>query len=176
VTTASPGPLPARLADAGVTVDDVFKPGDLGELIHIHGVGNARDYGYTVWHEAYCARIAADFLIDGGGKRGRAWLAKKHGAVVGSVFVVETPNNAAQLRLLYASDAARGLGLGRWLVEAAIAHCRAEGFTSVFLWTAEGLHGARHIYESLGFGLTETKVAQGWGVDTHELRFDLVLA
>lgn len=167
--------LPPRLRDAGVTVDERFEPGDLGELIRIHGVGNARDYGYTVWHEAYCARIAADFLIDGGGPRGRVWLAKKAGAVIGSVFVVETPNNAAQLRLLYAGDAARGLGLGRWLVEAAVTHCREQGFTSIFLWTAEGLHRARHIYESLGFTLSETKAAQGWGVDTHELRFDLAL-
>ncbi len=168
--------LPARLADAGITVSDRFEPGDLGELVRIHGIGNARDYGYTVWHEAYCARIAAEFLIDGGGPRGRMWLAKKHGAVVGSVFIVETPNKAAQLRLLYASDAARGLGLGRWLVEAAVAHCREQGFAAVFLWTAQGLDGAIHLYESLGFKLSETKAAQGWGVDTHELRFDLVLS
>jgi GNAT superfamily N-acetyltransferase len=164
-----------KLAEAGITIADVFAPGDLGELIRIHGIGNARDYGYTVWHEAYCARIAAEFLIDGGGARGRLWLAKLHGTVVGSVFIVETPNNAAQLRLLYAGHAARGLGLGRWLVEAAVAHCRETKFSSVFLWTAEGLHGARHIYESLGFTLSQTKPAEGWGVDTHELRFDLLL-
>lgn len=167
--------MPSNLSDAGIVIAHAFAPGDLGELVRIHGVGNARDYGYTVWHEAYCARIAADFLIDGGGARGRVWLAKKDGAMVGSVFIVEQPDNAAQLRLLYAADAARGLGLGRWLVEAAVAHCRTAGFSSMFLWTAEGLHGARHIYESLGFVLVQTKAAEGWGVETHELRFALEL-
>ncbi len=167
--------LTAGLREAGIRIVERFEPGDLGELVRIHGAGNARDYGYGVWHEAYCARIAADFIIDGGGPRGRAWLARKDDAVVGSVFIVEAANNAAQLRLLYVGYAARGLGLGRWLVEQAVSHCRAQGFMSVFLWTAEGLDGARHVYETLGFTLSETKAAQGWGVDTHELRFDLRL-
>lgn len=161
--------------EAGVVIGHEFEPGDLGELIRIHGVRNFRDYGYDARHEAYCARIASDFLIDGGGPRGRAWLAKRDGRVLGSLLIVETPGNRAQLRILFVDDALRGLGLGRWLVEDALRHCRESGFDAVFLWTVEGLDRAAAIYRRCGFDIVERKPGDGWGGTITELRYELDL-
>ncbi|MDB5987204.1 MAG: N-acetyltransferase [Nevskia sp.] len=170
-----PVELGAGLRAAGVSIHHDFAPGDLGRLILIHGVQNARDYGFNAVHEAYCARIAADYLIDGGGARGRFWLAKRGDAVVGSVLIIETPGGRAQLRILFVDDSARGLGLGRWLVEDAVRYCRAAGFAAVFLWTVEGLQRAEAVYRSLGFKVVETKTNEDWGGTSTEVRYELKL-
>ncbi|MDE2148344.1 MAG: GNAT family N-acetyltransferase [Gammaproteobacteria bacterium] len=167
--------LTDRLREASITVAHAFEPGDLGELIRIHGVGNARDYGFNAVHEGYCAQIAAGFILDADPRRSRVWLAKRASRVVGSVFICECPDNTAQLRLLYADASVRGLGLGRWLVEAVVDYCRHAGFSSVFLWTVEGLERALAVYTALGFVLTESKDCAVWGRPARELRYQLAL-
>ena len=165
--------LSARLIAAGIRIEHEFAAGDLGKLVLIHGIQNARDYGFNAVHEAYCARIAGDYLIDGGGARGRFWLAKRGDDVVGSVLIIETPDNRAQLRILFVDDAVRGLGLGRWLVEDAVRYCREAGFDALFLWTVEGLERALAVYRAVGFELAETKHNDDWGRRSTELRYEL---
>jgi GNAT superfamily N-acetyltransferase len=167
-------PLTDKLVQAGVSLHHRFEPGDLGELIRIHGVQNFQDYGFNEVHEAYCARIATDFMLNPNPGRQKVWLTKREGKVIGSVYICELPGDQAQLRLLFVEASARGLGLGRWLVEEAVAYCREAGFKSVFLWTVEGLDRAKSVYTSLGFAVTETKDNQDWREQAREVRYDLV--
>jgi len=168
--------LPGKIQSAGIAVHHDFDPGDLGQLIHIHGVQNFADYGFNEVHEAYGARVAADFILDGNKGRSRVWLAKQAEKVVGSIFIVERPGNAAQLRLLFVDLSVRGLGLGRWLVEESIRYCQAAGFRSVCLWTVEGLDRAMSVYKSVGFVRVEEKCVQDWGQSSVEIRLDLDLS
>jgi GNAT superfamily N-acetyltransferase len=168
--------VPQRLADAGISISYAFEPGDLGRLIEIHGIQNFHDYGFSPIHEAYCAQIASDFMLNPNPGRGKVWLAKKAGAVVGSVFICELPDDVAQLRLLFADKSVRGSGLGRWLTEDSVRYCREAGFKKVLLWTVDGLERAISIYRSLGFKLTEEKTQLIWGRESRELRFDLDLS
>ena len=92
--------LPGRIESAGVSIHREFGPGDLGQLVHIHGVQNFADYGFNHVHEAYCAKIAVELILERDKRRSRAWLAKKENKIVGSILIVERPNNQAQLRLL----------------------------------------------------------------------------
>jgi GNAT superfamily N-acetyltransferase len=160
---------------AGISIHADFAPGDLGQLIYIHGVQNFADYGFNHVHEAYCAQIAVEFILCPEKGRSRAWLAKKEGKVVGSIFIVERPNNQAQLRLLFVDRSVRGVGLGRWLVEESIRYCRTEGFSVVYLWTVKGLERAIWIYESIGFRPVAEKSVEEWGKTNLEIRFDLDL-
>ena len=168
--------LPSKIQSAGIAVHHDFVPGDLGQLIHIHGVQNFSDYGFNEVHEAYCARIASDFILDQSKGRSRVWLAKQAEKVVGSIFIVERSGNAAQLRLLFVDLSVRGIGLGRWLVEESIRYCQAAKFRSVCLWTVEGLDRAMSVYESVGFVRVEEKGVQDWGQSNVEVRFDLDLS
>ena len=168
--------LSDKLKAAGVTVQHQFEPGDLGTLIHIHGVQNLKDYGFNEIHEAYCARIATDFMLNPEPRRQRVWLTRKDGVINGSVFICEPEPGVAQLRLLFVDASARGLGLGRWLVEEAVAYSREAGFERIFLWTVEGLDRAKTVYTSLGFKLTETKGNKDWREDAREVRYDLMLS
>jgi GNAT superfamily N-acetyltransferase len=160
---------------AGISIHREFAPGDLGQLVYIHEVQNFADYGFNHLHEAYCAQIAADYILAREKGRSRAWLAKKEEKVVGSIFIVERPENRAQLRLLFVDRAMRGLGLGRWLVEESIRYCRDAGFSTVYLWTVRGLDRAISIYESVGFKPVEEKSVEDWGKTNLEVRFDLTL-
>ena len=167
--------IPQKIIDAGISISHSFEPGDLGRLILIHGIQNFQDYGFDPVHEAYCARIAGDFMLNPEPRRSKAWLAKKDNSVVGSVLICELPDNVAQLRLLFADKSVRGCGLGRWLVEDSVQYCREAGFKRVLLWTVDGLDRAISIYLSLGFQKTEERVQVAWGRESRELRFDLEL-
>jgi GNAT superfamily N-acetyltransferase len=160
---------------ASISIHHTFEPGDLGQLIVIHGVQNFQDYGFNPVHEAYCAKIAAEFILATANDRSKVWLAKQKGTVVGSVFIFEQPANQAQLRLLFVDSSVRGCGLGRWLVEESVSYCRAAGFRTVFLWTVRGLDRAISIYSSLGFIEAEVKRTLAWGRESIEVRYELVI-
>jgi GNAT superfamily N-acetyltransferase len=164
------------LIEAGeISIHHDFVPGDLGQLIHIHGLQNFADYGFNEVHEAYCAQIAVDFILCSERGRSRGWLAKKGEKVVGSIFIVERPNNQAQLRLLFVDRSVRGLGLGRWLTEDSIRYSRSQNFSTVYLWTVRGLDHAIALYESVGFTPVEEKRVKEWGTETMEVRYELRL-
>jgi GNAT superfamily N-acetyltransferase len=59
--------------------------------------------------------------------------------------------------------AARGLGLGRRLVEECAAFARAAGYREIVLWTHQVLTAARRIYAAAGFQLEETWTHEGFG-------------
>jgi GNAT superfamily N-acetyltransferase len=167
--------LPEKVKQAEITIDDQFFSGDLGRLIRLHGIQNFEDYGFNVVHEAYCAKIAAEFLLNSHKDRSAAWIAKKGGEVVGSILIIERPQNEAQLRLLFVAKTVRGLGLGRWLVEESIRYSVSRGFGLIYLWTVEGLDRAISIYESVGFVRSQEKLIEEWGESAKEIRFDLAL-
>jgi GNAT superfamily N-acetyltransferase len=167
--------LPSTSQAAGISIHHDFEPGDLGQLIHIHGVQNFADYGFNHIHEAYCAQIEIEFIFNPEKRRSRAWLAKREGKIVGSILIFERPNNQAQLRLLFVDRSMRGLGLGRWLVEESIRYCRSRGFNVVYLWTVQGLDRAMMIYKSIGFLPVAEKTVEEWGKTNLEIRFDLNL-
>src|SRR5260221_6298533 len=165
-----------KLRHAGISIHHDFEPGDLGQLILIHGVQNFRDYGFNPVHEAYCAKIAGDFILSAANDRSKVWLAKQKATVVGSVFIFEQPGNRAQLRLLFVDSSVQGCRLGRWLVEESVSYCRTTGFGTVFLWTVQGLDRAISIYSSLGFKETEVKKTLAWGRESVEVRYELVFS
>ena len=66
-------------------------------------------------------------------------------------FGVWLESEDCDLEDLFVSERARGSGLGRALVEAAIERARARGCGRIQLDTNEGNREARALYESLGF-------------------------
>ena len=56
-----------------------------------------------------------------------------------------------EIKRVYTAPPARGLGLGRGIVEAAIDHARDSGARRMVLDTMRPLEAAQRLYESLGF-------------------------
>ncbi len=64
---------------------------------------------------------------------------------------VHVEDGAASLVSVWVSPAARGLGVGRALVEAAAGWARASGFGTLSLWVTESNTSARRLYDQCGF-------------------------
>src|SRR3981081_2789042 len=60
------------------------QPGDMGWVVHRHGVLYAQEYGYDEHFEALVASIVAEFIAHYDRKRERCWMAEQDGALVGS--------------------------------------------------------------------------------------------
>src|SRR5579859_5089537 len=141
------------------------EPGDMGWITHRHGVLYAQQYGWDEHFEALVAQIVADFINNYNPERERCWIAEMNGEIVGSVFVVQSSETVAKLRLLLVEPRARGLGLGSRLVEECIRFARRRGYKKLMLWTNSVLLEARHIYEKTGFHLVAEEAHHSFGHD-----------
>jgi GNAT superfamily N-acetyltransferase len=70
---------------------------------------------------------------------------------------------------------ARGLGLGKRLVDECIAFARAKGYQKLTLWTNDCLVSARRIYQAAGFQLVKQEKHRSFGKDLMGQTWDLAL-
>ena len=139
--------------------------GDHGWIIHRQAVLYRDEYGFDATFEALIAEIIGAFVRTRDPRKERGWVAERDGRILGSVFAVRESDAICKLRLLYVEPGARGLGIGRRLVEECIAFARETGYRTLTLWTNDILVAARRIYEAAGFRLASEERHHSFGHD-----------
>jgi DNA-binding MarR family transcriptional regulator/GNAT superfamily N-acetyltransferase len=153
---------PSRRQKPAITLR-THRPGDLGWVTHRHGVLYYQEYGWDQRFEALVADVVAKFVHNHDPARERCWIAEIDGEPVGSVFAVKLNRHTAKLRLLLIEPGARGLGLGKRLVQQCIDFAREAGYRKLVLWTQSNLAAARHIYKQSGFRRVKQEVHRRFG-------------
>jgi DNA-binding MarR family transcriptional regulator/N-acetylglutamate synthase-like GNAT family acetyltransferase len=151
------------------------QPGDMGWIVHRQAILYAEEYGWDGTYEALAAEIVAQFIKNYDPKRERCWIAEKDGARVGAVFVAKASDEIAKLRLLHVEPEARGLGIGKRLVEECVRFARQEGYSKITLWTQSILHAARHLYKQAGFQVVCEEQHHSFGKDLTAETWELEL-
>jgi DNA-binding MarR family transcriptional regulator/GNAT superfamily N-acetyltransferase len=141
------------------------RPGDMGWVTSANAALYAQEYGWDISYEVLVAKIAAEFIEKFDEKRERCWIAEMNGERVGSVFCVRKTDEIAKLRLLIIDPRARGLGLGKRLVDECMRFAREAGYRRMTLWTQSILLAARGIYAKAGFELVAQEPHHSFGVD-----------
>ncbi|EJT04896.1 bifunctional helix-turn-helix transcriptional regulator/GNAT family N-acetyltransferase [Rhizobium sp. CCGE 510] len=151
------------------------RAGDIGWIVQSQGRFYAEEYGWDLRFEALVAEVAGKFLANFDPEKEYCWIAERGGINVGSVLVTNGGDGIAKLRLLYVDKSARGLGLGKLLVDECIRFCRQKGYSKLQLWTNDMLETARAIYVKSGFRLVSEERHRMFGPEANGQNWVLTL-
>ena len=165
------------LLDMNTAIVSNYLPGALGRITELHASFYHRHAGFGLHFESKVACELAEFLRRYDDKRDHLWLAVADGQIEGSIVIdgIHAHTKGAHLRWFILSERLRGSGMGNALVSLAVEFCRTRHYRDTYLWTFEGLHAARHLYEKNGFRLVAQQPGAQWGQLVNEQRFELSL-
>ena len=160
----------------GITIRNDLRPGDLGYVVHLHGLLYGAEHGYGIAFESYVAEGLHEFYKSYDPGKDRVWICEHQDRIVGFLLLMRRENNAAQLRYFLIDPKYRGMGLGKRLMELCMEFVRRCQYQSCYLWTTHELETAASLYKKYGFTLTEEKESTAFGKRLKEQRYDLRLA
>jgi hypothetical protein len=134
------------------------EPGEASLATYFYYKLYEQEYSFKPKTEQYFMQAMAEVFGEGG----KLWVATNGSEIIGSIAIVKTGEQSAQLRLLAVSPKAQGMGLGSRLMQVAMDFCAAQNYRHIVLWTIDILKPARYLYAKFGFEMTQTKPNSEW--------------
>lgn len=159
------------------TISQGYIPGAIGRIAELHARYYSKNWNFGLYFEAKVACELSEFLRHFDQRRDGFWTLRSAHRVEGAVAVdgAAAAADGAHLRWFIISAAQRGCGFGRRLLDEAVAFCRRRRYGRLYLWTFEGLHTARYLYEQAGFVCVQQHEGSQWGTSVMEQKFELIL-
>ncbi|WP_395457735.1 GNAT family N-acetyltransferase (plasmid) [Azospirillum melinis] len=179
---AAPGNESKAAAPPTLRIEPGYRPGLIGRAVDMHAQFYARAHGFGAVFESRVAAGLADFLPRLERPCNAVWTALDGDRIVGTVAIdgedlsgdapgAGSAPRIAHLRWFIVEDGRRGGGLGRRLLDEALAFADRTGFAETRLWTFRGLDAARRLYEAAGFVLAAESPGCQWGTEVTEQSF-----
>lgn len=157
-----------------MTILDHFAPGTIGDIVALHGRHYAQHWGFGPVFEIIVARELATFAARKA-PQDLVLIAMDDAGLAGSLILdLNDPASAgrgAHLRWFITAERCRGQGLGKTLMQRAMAHVDSHAQGRAWLTTFAGLDAARHLYERHGFTLAREAEGDAWGTKVREQEF-----
>ena len=165
--------ITSGIPDRSLDIVQGYRPGIIARITDMHALYYSRESGFGQRFESVVASGLAEFCNRLENPGNAIWTARLGGQIVGSVVIdgQDMGENVAHLRWFILSDEARGGGVGKKLLDAALSFVDERDFTETHLWTFSGLHAARNLYETRNFVLAEERPGEQWGKEVLEQRF-----
>ena len=156
-------------------IESGYIPGSIGRIAELHGTFYYDHWNFGLYFEAKVAIELSEFLSRYDNNRDGIWIVTGNSRIEGSIVIdgIHAEDEGAHLRWFIISEALRGYGVGRKLINRAIDFCKSRGYKKTYLWTFEGLDAAGHLYENAGFELIKKHSGVQWGTMVNEQYLEL---
>ena len=162
-----------------IILRDGYRAGVIAEVVAAHMTYYAAVWDFGLQFEAKVATELSAFLGRYDPARDLFLTATtSESAFIGSITIDGIHGNAvdgAHLRWFITTAQARGTGLGKRLLQEALAFCDAKAYARTYLTTFPGLDAARHLYEEAGFRLATEVDVDDWHGGVGEQLFERLL-
>jgi ribosomal protein S18 acetylase RimI-like enzyme len=159
-----------------VDIRSDLRPGDIGDIVRMHGEVYAREYGLDASFEASVAETLGMLIRRGWPAEGEGiWVAESDGERVGAVILSDEGDGLSRLRMFVLRPEYRGAGVGRRLFDELLASARAAGHERMELDTFSELRAAAHLYRDAGFRRVSARRQLLWGREIEFERYELEL-
>lgn len=137
-------------------IESTYRPGCLGRMISLQTEVYHPIFGVGQAFEISRANDMAKFFSEYDSQRDGLFLTVLHDEIVGSIVIDgrEQSEEGPELRWFALDPKARGYGIGKKLLQAALESCQAKGYARVHLITSPRLETALYLYKQAGFEQT----------------------
>lgn len=108
---------------------------------------------------------------------GRLYVAEVDGVAVGVGGLKRLSETVGEIKRMFVRPTARGLGVGRTILEQLIDDARAPGCETIYLESASFMHSAHAMYRSAGFVPSDSYAGREFAGAAHDvsvfMRLDL---
>ena len=147
---------------AGIRLRSDWQAGDAQLIVDLHRLGYVSEgprFGDPF--PDYVHQTVREAGLDRAGHASRVWFAERGAEVLGCAAMIDR-GTRGQLRWVVLLPAARGLGIGKALLAAALDHASNQPWDEVFLETTDALDASMQLYLANGFAVTRDEETDLW--------------